>query len=239
MTDPETASQNIADSITSTLREAVEILEAASDAVDNAGMADEGGAPYDKRDLLATLTQLTSASMLGGLKVIETALANRPRRPSEGMLVLADHLASITERTLHQARGVVEQTAHDVGDDPRTAQPWVDAATKLADIAVVNGIEAVQTVAIGPARYSSRTFVSDAFAVTGLEPGTLEAGRDFARPGDSTVIPHDAITFSPPELEADHKEYRVVVDETGLPSGVYIGTVTSKGGGEQKIALRL
>ncbi len=234
MTDPETAAQNVAASVKSTLKEAVDILEAASDAVDAAGPA-----PYDKRDLLATLTQLTSVSMLGGLKMIETALANRPSRPSEGLLVLADHLASIAERTLHQARGVAEQAVHDIGDDPRTAQPWVDAATKLADIAVVNGIEAVQTVAIGPARYAPRTFVSDPFAVTSLRPGKLEAGQDFARPGDSTVIPRDAITFSPPELGIDHQEYRVVVDETGLPSGVYIGTVTSEGGGEQKIALRL
>lgn len=234
MTDPETAGQNIADSVKSTLKEAVAILEAASDAVDKAGTT-----PYGQRDLLATLTRLTSVSMLGGLKVIETALANRPRRPSEGLLVLADHLASITERTLHQARGVVEQAAHDIGGDPRTAQPWVDAATKLTDIAVVNGIDAVQTMAIGPARYAPRTFVSDPFAVTGLKRGVLVAGTDFARPGDSTVIPRDAITFSPPELGTDHKEYRVVVDETGLPSGVYIGTVTSKGGGEQKIALRL
>lgn len=234
MTDPETAVQNIADSAKSTLKEAVGILEAASDAVDETGTAH-----YDKHDLLATLTQLTSVSMLGGLKVVEAALANRPRRPSEGLLVLADHLASITERTLHQARGVVEQAAHDIGGDPRTAQPWVDAATKLADIAVVNGIETVQTVAIGPARYAPRNFVSDPFAVAGLEPGELEAGTDFARPGDRTVIPRDAITFSPPELGVDHKEYRVLVDETGLPSGVYIGTVTSKGGGEQKIALRL
>ena len=231
MTDPDAAAQNIADSIKSTLQDAVDILDAASDAVDEA--------QYDTRDLLGTLTQLSSVSMLGGLKVFEAVLANRPRRPSEGLLVLADHLASITERTLHQARGVVEQAARDIGGDPRTAQPWVDAATKLADIAVVNGIDAVQTVAVGPARYAPRTFVSDPFAVTDLRPGTLEAGSDFARPGDSTVIPRDAITFSPPELGADHKDYRVLVDETGLPSGVYIGTVTSRGGGEQKIALRL
>lgn len=39
MTDPETAAQNVAASVKSTLKEAVDILEAASDAVDAAGPA--------------------------------------------------------------------------------------------------------------------------------------------------------------------------------------------------------
>ncbi|AQA01680.1 hypothetical protein BVC93_03695 [Mycobacterium sp. MS1601] len=242
MTDPRTAAENLAASAKRTIADAVKLLEDASDKVDKAGRKDECGhvgSSYDKRELLATLTELTAKSMLGGMELAEQVLRDRQRRPSEGLLVLADHLTSIAQRTLHHARGVAEEAVKEVGGDPLKAQPWVNAATKLTDIAVVNGIEAAQTVVIGPARYAPRTFVSDPFKVDGLLPGKLEARPDFARPGDDRVIPEGAITFSPAELGADHKEYRVVVNETGLPSGVYIGTVASKGGGEQKITLRL
>jgi hypothetical protein len=235
MTDPKDAAEHLADVAKAMVNEAVDTAKAASDKIDSDKEI------YGRDDLVATFTKLATTSMVGGLRLAETALQDRQRRPSDGLLVLADHLASIAQRTIRHARGVAEQTAKELDSKPFQMQPWVTAVTKLTDIAVVNTIEAAQTAIIGPARYAKPHFISDPFLVDGdLDDGELEVAQPFRRPGSDADVPQDRIVFDPPSVGPDRKEFRIVVNETGLPSGIYVGAVKTKGGKKSKpVTLRL
>jgi hypothetical protein len=197
-------------------------------------------------DLVKTLTQFVNVAVTGGLRLTEAALDQRPRRPSDNMFVLADHMTSIAQRALKYIAAVVDDAGPKVADNPLRNSTWVKAATKLSDIAMVSAVEAAETLAIGPADYADPKFVSKSFTMGGDKLGKLAIKRELMRSGTDNVIPSERITFMPPTLSPGIREFRISVDETGLPSGVYIGLVelldqTSEKplGDETSVAVRL
>jgi hypothetical protein len=185
-----------------------------------------GGDAYGSKDLLRTAVKLVSAGILGGLRIAETALEVRPKKPNEGMLVMAEHLADVAQRTLAGVKGVAEETSKQVDEGGYTSAQAIRSFTKLADIAVVGGLESVETVVIGPAKYARPWFISDPYTASKDEAnGKLVIEEDFKRPATAETIPRPRIRFDPPELRPGNNTFRMVVDEGGLPSGVYFGKV--------------
>jgi hypothetical protein len=212
-------------------RIADETIKAASDVANDASRKVDVGA-YGLGDMVKSLVRLSSVAMTGGLRLAESALGDRPQRPSDGMLVLADHLASIAERTVKHVNDVVGETTPRVADSPMNSGAWLGAAMKLTDIAIIGAVEAVETAVIGPARYAKSEFISDPFTMPDTwKTGTLCVDESsFNRPATNNPVPLDRIRFDPAEVKANKREFRVVVDETGLPSGIYIGTVGIRDG---------
>jgi hypothetical protein len=231
--DPtESPAAKLAAAIKKPIEDAGDVAKAASQLI--------GEDKYTRGELISTFTKLTSIAITGGLQVTQTAFEVRPRR-SEGMMVLADNMVTIARRTMKFATDVAVETVKAVADEPLSSEPWIRAGTKLTDIAVVSGIEAAQAAAIGPANYANRTFDSDVFtADANLGNGELRVAGDFARTGtQGSAVPRSRITFKPTRLGPDQRTFQVVVNESGLPSGVYEGTVAIDGGQPMTVAIRL
>jgi hypothetical protein len=181
---------------------------------------------YGPRELLKTVVKMTSAGLIGAMNIAETAMRVTPKRPSDGMLVMAEHLTNVAQRTLANVKGVAEEATNQMTAGNYTAGHAIKSLTKLTDIAVVSGVEAAETVVIGPAKYAPPTFISDPYAVG--DPtvnGKLAVAEDFKRPATAEAIPRERIRFDPPSVESGTRNFRMVVDEGGLPSGVYLGRV--------------
>jgi hypothetical protein len=228
----ESPAAKLAAAIKKPIEDAGDVAKAASQLI--------GENKYTRGELISTLTKLTSIAITGGLQVTQTAFEVRPRR-SEGLEVLADNMATIAQRTMKYTMAVAAETVKAVADEPLSSEPWIKAGTKLTDIAVVNGIEAAQAAVIGPAKYASRTFESDILtADANLGNGELRVTGDFARPGtQGSAVPRSRISFNPTKLGPDQRTFQLVVNETGLPSGVYEGAVGIDGGESMTVALRL
>ena len=204
---------------------ATKMAEVAKEASNQIG-DDPKNYDYGPRDLLKTAVKMTSAGLLGAMTVVETAMGVTPRRPSDGMLVMAEHLANVAQRTLANVKGVAEEATTQMNAGNYTAGHAIKSLTKLTDIAVVSGVEAAETVVIGPAKYAPPTFISDPYVISDLTVnGKLAVAEDFKRPATAEAIPRERIRFDPPRVEPGTRNFRMVVDEGGLPSGVYLGTV--------------
>ena len=116
-------------------------------------------------------------------------------KPS-GPLIVAEHMASVMRRMFKQAGMVAKEASSRVDDDKYDYDQWVKTMTKLFDIAMVGGIDLVQTAVVGPAPYTTRSFNSKKFKVEpavnhertlSIEPPGL------ARPGATDAIPLDRI----------------------------------------------
>jgi hypothetical protein len=235
------ATRKIAEAAKAMVTEMTNVVTAASDRIGN----NTGDCDYGRKDLLKTAMELTTAGVLGGLRLAETALTVSPKRPSEGMVVMSEHLANVAQRTLANVKGVAEETSDQLKSGAYTSAHAIRSLTKLADIAVISGLETAETVVIGPAKYAPPTFISDPYTVADADAnGTLEVVVDFRRPASAEAIPRARIRFDPPELRPGNNTFRMVVDEGGLPSGVYFGTVQVSRDGKSvldsiEVAIRL
>jgi hypothetical protein len=185
---------------------------------------------YGPRELLKTAIKMTSAGLVGAMNVAETAMDQTPKRPTDGMLVMAEQLANVARRTMASVKAVAEEASGQMTDGGYTAGHAIKSLTKLTDIAVVSGLEAAETVVIGPTKYAPPTFLSDPYTVS--DPavnGKLSVAEDFKRAATVEAIPRDRIRFDPPNIGPGTRSFRMVVDEGGLPSGVYLGKVTVDG----------
>lgn len=163
-------------------------------------------------------------------------------KPS-GPLIVAEHMASVMRRMFKQAGMVAKEASSRVDDDKYDYDQWVKTMTKLFDIAMVGGIDLVQTAVVGPAPYTTRSFNSKKFKVEpavnhertlSIEPPGL------ARPGATDAIPLDRIKINPEKLPAGETEFYFEVNEDGLPSGVYVGKVRVGDDGKTvDVAIRL
>jgi hypothetical protein len=159
-----------------------------------------------------------------------------------GPLIVAEHMASVMRRMFKQAGMVAKDASSRVDDDKYGRDEWMKTMTKLFDIAMVGGIDLVQTAVVGPAPYTTRLFNSKKFEVKPADHDrklTLEP-PGLARPGATHAIPSDRIKIQPPTLPAKATEFHFEVNEEGLPSGVYTGKVRVGDGGETAdVAIRL
>ncbi len=146
---------------------------------------------------------------------------------STGPSIVADHMAAVMQRMFKQAGMVAKEASGHVDDDNFGYEQWLKTMTKLFDIAMVGGVDLVQTAVIGPAPYTTAAFNSKKFSVAAakrsrtlsIEPPGL------ARPGSNDAIPQGKIKVVPEQLAAGQTEFYFQVNEAGLPSGIYTGQV--------------
>ncbi|HEX5145111.1 MAG TPA: hypothetical protein VFW21_14700 [Mycobacterium sp.] len=213
----EEAANRLRDIASETLQQATEAAK------DVSAKVDAGGLGFS--DLVKTAVRLAGITLAGGLELAESALSDRPRPSDINLLALGDNLAAVGQRAVAGMRGVVADNRATLEGKPPDFKEWTAAAMKLTDVAVVGAIEAVETAVAGPAPYGPPKFVSDPFRLEGTEAGTLCVVDGFKRPGTTEPIPAERISFAPKALDARQREFRVVVDEVSLPSGIYVGTV--------------
>lgn len=163
-------------------------------------------------------------------------------KPS-GPLIVAEHMASVMRRMFKQAGMVAKEASGQVDDDKYGRDQWMTTMTKLFDIAMVGGIDLVQTAVVGPAPYTSRSFNSKKFQVQPAVDHERELRIEppgLARPGATDAIPPDKITINPKNLPPGGTEFFFEVNEDGLPSGVYVGKVRVGDDGKSvDVAIRL
>jgi hypothetical protein len=162
-------------------------------------------------------------------------------KPS-GPLIVAEHMASVVRRMFKQAGMVAKEASSRVDDDKYDYDQWAKTMTKLFDIAMVGGVDLVQTAVVGPAPYTTRSFNSKKFEVTPADrERTLSiVPPGLARPGATDAIPSDRIKIKPDKLPAGAAEFYFEINEDGLPSGVYTGKVRVDDDGKTvDVAIRL
>ena len=105
---------------------------------------------YTAGDALKTMAALAKIAVSGTIEMGQTALEVRP---TQGVLILADHIATVLARTVKEAADVGSEASELIDKDKYTKNEWVQSAIKLSNIALLRGSEIFQTVAAGPAQY--------------------------------------------------------------------------------------
>ena len=144
-----------------------------------------------------------------------------------GPLIVAEHMASVMRRMFKQAGMVAHEASGQVDNNEFGRDEWAKTMTKMFDIAMVGGIDMVQTAAVGPAPYSTKTFNSRKFQAKAAQTvrALTIAAPGLARPGSTDPIPADRIKVVPEMLAKGETDFYFEVNEDGLPSGVYTGQV--------------
>jgi hypothetical protein len=180
-------------------------------------------------DAIKAITDLARIAATGGIELGQTALEVRP---AKGVLILADHIATILSRGVKDVAGVASEASDLIDKDAYKRNDWVQSAIKLTNIALLHGAEIAQTVAAGPAQYADPIAKFD-FAVTDAQVDAVNDRQltvpslKLGGPAAQDKVPDYRISFEPSDcvLRAGKKEFTLIVNSAGLPSGVYLGTI--------------
>lgn len=161
----------------------------------------------------------------------------------KGPAIVVENMAAVVSRMVKQSATVAKEVSSQIDDNKYGVNQWMNAMTKLFDIALVGGIDLVQTAVIGPAPYTPTAFNSRSFDAKGPtdHPRKLSIeAPGLTRPGSTDAIPADQITLVPEILAPQQTKFQFHVNEDGLPSGVYTGRVRVGDNGELvDVAIRL
>ena len=161
----------------------------------------------------------------------------------KGPAIVVENMAAVVSRMVKQSATVAKEVSSQIDDNKYGVNQWMNAMTKLFDIALVGGIDLVETAVIGPAPYTPTAFNSRSFDVKGPADHPRELSIEapgLTRPGKTDPIPADQITLVPETLAPQQTTFQFRVDEDGLPSGVYTGRVRVGDNGEYvDVAIRL
>jgi hypothetical protein len=111
-----------------------------------------------------------------------------------------------------------------------TPSKWLESVTRLIDIGIAGGMEIVETVAAGPARFEVQPVRSDEFdagPATNGETRTLVAGS-LKRDATNTAVETYKISFDPPTLVPPNTKFTILINASDLVSGIYEGDVTAQ-----------
>ncbi len=156
---------------------------------------------------------------------------------AEGRKLVADAMEAIGRRMLRQASKVAQDTASDLDKNPNGPTVWAKSMVKLADIALLGGIELAETALIGPAPFEKAPVVSNHYPVGGAGNRKLKVrAPGLCRPGTVDPIPSDKLRFftvvgskdvelTDATLGGAHNEFYISVHPGGMISGMYVGNV--------------
>jgi hypothetical protein len=183
---------------------------------------------YTAGDAIKSMAELAKIAATGGIEMGQTALEVQP---TKGVLILADHIATVLTRAVKDAAEVTSEAADLVDKKAYNQNEWTQSAIKLTNIALLRGAEIAQTVAAGPAQYANPVRKEEfALAVGQVDPTndrelklvSLTLGGPTAQP----PIPGYRVSFEPPDgVKAGKDKFTLVVNSAGLTSGLYIGSV--------------
>jgi len=222
MTEPKPPLARVAERLAETAKEMVAESAAAMKNESERIDADD----YKVEDAILTVTRLVNVGISGAAHIGRIAIEEKP---PDTVLAMGEYIASVARRMVSQTGRVAQDASIHVAHRTYSPNKWLESMTRLIDIGIAGGMEIVETVAAGPARFEVQPLRSDEFeapAPPNHEIRTLVAG-DLKRDATETPIPKSKITFDPPTLEPPNTKFCVLVDARGLASGVYEGTVSA------------
>jgi hypothetical protein len=222
MTEPEPplvrVTQRVADTAKKMVDESAAVVSAESRKID--------AEDYELTDVIDTVTKLAGIGITGAAHMGRIAFEEKP---PDTVLAMGEYIASVVRRMVTQTGTVMQDAAihMEKGKNKYSSKKWLESMTRLIDIGIAGGMEIVETVAAGPARFEVHPVRSDEFEIAAKRPGeprTLRAG-DIKRDGTETPIAPQKISFDPPVLQPGATKFAVLVDASDLVSGVYKGKV--------------
>jgi len=181
--------------------------------------------PYKPDDAISSVMRLAGAALAGSVSVARVALQVQWDRR---VLLVADNIASIVGTGLTDVLAVAEDAVQMINSNTYKQQEWVNSAIKLTSIGALRGAEIMETAIAGPGKYAN-PIIKRTFAVKPAKnkEATL-AVTQLIRTSDGRDI-RALVTFDPPaaKLAANQREFTIVINTAGLPSGTYQGTVTA------------
>lgn len=211
--------RKVADTATNIVKESADVVFAESKKID----ADD----YQMKDAIDTVTKLAGIGITGASHIGRIAIEEKP---PDTVLAMGEYIASIVRRMVTQTGTVAQDASVHVENKDYTPKKWLESMTRMIDIGISGGMEIIETVAAGPARFEVQPLRSDPFnapAANPAEPRTLVAG-DLKRDATDTPIPQQKISFDPPVLEPGVTTFTILVDAGDLFSGVYEGKVRAE-----------
>lgn len=220
MTQPEPplarVTQRVADTAKKMVNESADVVFAESKVID----ADK----YQMKDAIDTVTKLVGIGITGATHIGRIAVEEKP---PDNVLAMGEYIASIFRRMVSQTGSVAQDASLHVEKKDYTPNKWLESITRMIDIGIAGGMEIVETVAAGPARFEVQPVRSGPFPVPPArrdEPRTLVAG-DLKRDATDTPISQAKITFDPAVLDSSSTSFWILVEAGDLLSGIYEGQV--------------
>ena len=222
MTEPKPplarVTERVAETAKEMLTESAAVVSAESEKIDK----DE----YELKDAVSTVTQLAGIGITGAAHIGRIAIEEKP---PDTVLAMGEYIASVLRRMVTQTGTVAQVAAIDLEKKSYTPKKWLESMTRMIDIGISGGMEIIETVAAGPARFEAQPRRSDPFDAPRHDKNealtlTLVAG-DLKRDATDPPIPTTKISFDPPTLPSPNTTFSVLVDASGLASGVYEGKV--------------
>jgi hypothetical protein len=192
---------------------------------------------YNLSDMIATITRVVDAGIAGA-----TDLARIPLEVKwpEKHLVLGEYVSTVVRGMVTQAGTVAQSAANDIEKMAFTPKQWLQTMTQLIDIAVAGGMDIAETLGAGPAQFQIQPIASPYYTVPDSNDSRQLSWKSKpARDGANDDIDDKKLQFDPPTLLPHSTQFRVLVNATGLLSGVYKGEVHLSDGFDQPIQIEL
>src|SRR5689334_25391478 len=146
MTEPKPPLARVTERVAQTAKEMLDDLAAVVSAEATKIDADD----YHLKDAVSTVTQLAGIGITGAAHIGRIAIEEKP---PDIVLAMGEYIASVLRRMVSQTGTVAQVASIDLENKTYTAQKWLESMTRLIDIGISGGMEIVETVAAGPARF--------------------------------------------------------------------------------------
>ncbi|MGA8544194.1 MAG: hypothetical protein WB785_02905 [Mycobacterium sp.] len=182
--------------------------------------------PFTQNDAIEAMTQLASIAITGGSSLARIPLQIQPDyRP----MLVADEVASVVQRALTDAAAVAEDAAKKINAGT-FKDHWADTAVKLTSMAVLRTAEAAEAIGAGPGDLANPVMKFGPFKISAVNTKDVLVlkMKKLARAGVDENIA-GLVKFTPTKgvlkAGAIKREYWLVINTAGIPSGVFQGEV--------------
>jgi hypothetical protein len=180
---------------------------------------------YTGADAIESMTQLAGVAITGASELARVPLQIQPdNRP----LLVADEVASVVQTALTDAAAVAGDAAEKINAGT-FKDKWVDSAVTLTGMAVLRAAEVAEAIGAGPGVLGDPVKKFGLYTITGanLADEVVLTMGPLARPtvdedisGIVQFIPAGGVLKS-----GEAKEFSLVINTAGIPSGVFRGPV--------------
>lgn len=215
MTQPNRMIGRVAATAKSIVDQSADVVREESEKID--------GGTYEVADAIETVTRLINVGIAGATDLGRIALEERPPQTT---LALGEYVVTVFRRMVSQAGTVAQAASIEVERKDYTPNKWLESMTRMMDIAIAGGMEIAETIAAGPAKFERPDVTSDPFSASESgETRELRIETPLKRDATDEEIDLKKIKFVPPTLAPQQTKFHIVVNPSGLESGVYRGTV--------------
>lgn len=227
MTDPNPIVNRVTATAKTVVGESAKVLKEESKKID--------GENYAVADAIAATTKLVNVGISGLTDLGRIALEEKPAAKT---IALGEYVVSVMQRMIGEAGTVAKAASIHAENKDYTPNKWLESMTRLTDIAIAGTMEIVETVVAGPARFEEQPARSDPFTAAAGDGSErkLDITGPLKRDATDDKIEADRITFDPPALTGENITFRLLVNPSGLASGVYRGTAKA---GDQDIPVHI